>query len=130
MRERHALTDIHVLRSERVNALFGCVVVRGKMSTQALLHVFTRIYSASNISIRNHKCNNRILSFLSKLFWFFSSRFNSLFDIIMLPGTINTIFCFQRSFHDYKKLQHFYKINSVKNSFVTLIFQPIFKLFF
>ena len=68
------------------------------------------------------------LSFLSMLFWFFSSRFNSFYDIIMLPGTINTIFCFQRSFHDFKKLEHFYKISSVKNSFVTLFFQPIFKL--
>ena len=70
-----------------------------------------------------------ILSFLSMLFCFFSSRFNSFYDIITLPGTINTIFCFQRSFHDFKKLQHFYKISSVKNSFVTLFFQPIFKLF-
>ena len=52
------------------------------------------------------------LNFLSMLFVSFS-RFNSLYDVIMLPGTINTIFCYQRlSCHNFfQKLQQFYKIS-------------------
>ena len=47
-----------------------------------------------------------ILSFQSMLFLlYFSARFNSFYDAIMLPGTINTVVCCQKSwFDDFSKI--------------------------
>ena len=57
-----------------------------------------------------------ILSFLSMLFLLFSARFNLLYDVIMLPGTITTVLCYPEVIISrfFQVLQYFYEISLVK----------------
>ena len=74
---------------------------------KAFLGNFSKVPSIKETQqqlIMNWQCNNRFLfkhfNSSKHSFCFLPTRFNSLYDLIMLPGTINTVFSYHKSLFD------------------------------